>query len=139
MNSPFQISAKAAMLGALVGVSALASSLAFAKLPPLAPDAKAKADEAAAKLAWSAKQDTYSLCKVQDRVAATYFASAKASGKEVKAPTPPGACADPGPFAYTPVESKPLEVSGAHSPTGTAISPPSTKQVDAVLNPNTKK
>lgn len=34
-------------------------------------------------------------------------------------------CSDPGPFASTPPEQKPLEASGAHSPVATAASPPS--------------
>lgn len=43
-------------------------------------------------------------------------------------PTPPiPPCTDPGPFAYTPPEQKPLEASGAHSPPGTATSPPSVR------------
>lgn len=41
---------------------------------------------------------------------------------------PSQGCPDPGPFAFTPPEQKPLEASGAHSPTGTASSPPSTNQ-----------
>ncbi len=46
----------------------------------------------------------------------------------VVSPTPaPPPCADPGPFAYTPPEQKPLESSGAHSPAATAISPPSVR------------
>ena len=42
------------------------------------------------------------------------------------APAVPG-CADPGPFANTPAEQKPLESSGAHSPAGNATSPPSVR------------
>lgn len=110
----------------------------FAKLPVPSPEAKAKADEAAAKTAWSGKVDTYLLCKSQDKVAAQYFKTAKAAGKDVKPPAPAPACADPGPFAYTPAEQKPLEASGAHSPAGNAVSPPSTKQPDAVGNPAKK-
>ena len=53
----------------------------LAKLPPLSPEAKAKADEAAAKTAWQAKVDGYRLCQVQDRVAAKYRESAAAAGK----------------------------------------------------------
>ncbi|MBX9834514.1 MAG: hypothetical protein K2X78_15915, partial [Burkholderiaceae bacterium] len=36
-------------------------------------------------------------------------------------------CTDPGPFAYTPPVAKPIEAAGAHSPPGTASSPPSTQ------------
>jgi len=112
--------------------------LALAKLPPLSDEAKAKAAEAAAKAAWTGKVDAYQLCKVQDQVAASYFKTAKAAGKETKPPTPAPACAEPGPFAYTPPEAKPLEAAGAHSPAGNASSPPNTKLPDANGNPATK-
>ena len=98
---------------------------ALAKLPPPSDDAKAKAAEAAAKTAYGDKVAAYKLCQSMDKVAATYLADAKKAGKDVKpVPTPP--CTDPGPFAYTPQEQKPLEASGAHSPPGKATSPPST-------------
>ena len=117
-----------------------ASSVAMSKLPVLSDEAKAKAAETAAKSAWAGKVDNYLLCKSQDKVAASYYKSAKASGKEVKpaAAVPP--CADPGAFVYTPPEAaKPIEAAGAHSPSGTAASPPSTKQPDAIVNPAAKK
>ena len=113
----------------VVGIFALGlcSGVAFAKLPPMSDDAKAKAAEAAAKTAYSDKVGAYKLCQSMDRVAATYLADAKKAGKDVKpVATPP--CADPGPFAYTPPSQKPLEAAGAHSPPGAAISPPNTKQ-----------
>ena len=117
-----------------------ASSVAMSKLPALSDEAKAKAAETAAKSAWAGKVDNYLLCKSQDKVAASYYKSAKASGKEAKpaAAVPP--CADPGAFVYTPPEAaKPIEAAGAHSPSGTAASPPSTKQPDAIVNPAAKK
>ncbi|MBI2727230.1 MAG: hypothetical protein HYX42_13385 [Polaromonas sp.] len=115
------------------------SSLALAKLPALSDEAKAKAAEAAAKAAWAGKVDTYQLCKSQDKVAAAYYKSAKAAGKETKPATAAAACADPGAFVYTPPEAaKPLEAAGAHSPAATAASPPSSKQPDAVVNPAKK-
>lgn len=121
--------------GLLAGVPALA----LAKLPPLNDEAKAKAAEAAAKAAWTGKVEAYQLCKAQDQVAASYYKSAKAAGKEAKPPAAAPACADPGAFAYTPPEAaKPIEASGAHSPAATATSPPSTKQPDAVVNPAKK-
>lgn len=112
--------------------------LSLAKLPALSDEAKAKAAETAAKAAWTGKVDAFLLCKAQDKVAASYFSSAKAAGKVTKTPTAAPACTEPGPFAYTPPEAKPLEAAGAHSPTGTATSPPSTKQPDAVGNPAKK-
>ncbi len=121
--------------GLLVGVPALA----LAKLPPLNDEAKAKAAEAAAKAAWTGKVEAYQLCKAQDQVAASYYKSAKAAGKETRPPAAAPACADPGTFAYTPPEAaKPIEASGAHSPAPTATSPPSTRQPDAVVNPAKK-
>ena len=122
----------------IMSLLAVASAAALAKLPALSDEAKAKAAEAAAKTAWTGKLEAYQLCKSQDKVAASYYKTAKAAGKETKPPTPAPACADPGPFAYTPPAAKPIEAAGAHSPAGTATSPPSTKQPDAVGNPAKK-
>ncbi len=97
-------------------------SMALAKLPAPTPEAAAKAAEAAAKTAWSGKVDNYKLCQAQDRVAAHY----RKTAKDAKPAVPSSACTDPGPFAYTPPADKPIEASGAHSPPGTASSPPST-------------
>ena len=125
--------------GLLSGLLLAASGAALAKLPPLGDEAKAKAAEAAAKAAWAGKTDNFQLCKSQDKVAASYYKTATAAGKLTKpaATVPP--CADPGAFAYTPAEAaKPIEAAGAHSPTATAASPPSTKQPDASVNPAKK-
>ncbi len=78
---------------------AMACGAAFAKLPPLSDDAKAKAGEAAAKAAWSGKVEAYLLCKSQDKTAAHFYKTAKAEGKETKTAPAMAACADPGPFA----------------------------------------
>ncbi len=102
----------------------LAAAPAFAKLPPPTPEAKAKADEAAAKLAWTAKVDAYKLCEAQDRVAAHYYDAARAEGKPTREPVATKDCQDPGPFAYVKPEEKPLEAAGAHSPAGNATQPP---------------
>ena len=65
-----------------------------------------------------------------------------AAGSAASAPTgtpvafaPPAPCIDPGPFAYTPPEQKPLETAGAHSPAATAASPPSVKAPSAAMAP----
>ncbi len=140
----------------LAGVLAAASTAAIAKLPALNDEAKAKAAEAAAKTAWAGKVDNYLLCKSQDKVAASYYKTAAASGKPTKpaAAVPP--CADPGPFVYTaataaPVsapaaplpapasaQAKPVEAAGAHSPAATAASPPSGPKTDSAINPAKK-
>ncbi len=97
---------------------------AFAKLPAPSPEAAAKAAEAAAKTAWAGKVDNYKLCLSQDRVAAHYR---KTTPTAKPAAAASAACTDPGPFAYTPPAAKPPEAAGAHSPPGTASSPPSTQ------------
>lgn len=51
------------------------------------------------------------------------------------------ACADPGPYvsAVTPQANKPLEASGAHSPPGAAVSPPSSNATTAQIAGGVKK
>lgn len=73
-----------------------------AKLPAPSDEAKAKAAEAAAKTAWSGKVDGYLLCKSQDKVAAHFYKTAKAGGKETRTAVASAPCADPGPFVYAP-------------------------------------
>jgi hypothetical protein len=122
----------------------------MAKLPAPSDEAKAAAAETASKAAWADKVGAYKLCQSQDRVADGYRKSGKAS-----APAPQTAaaasgaapaavtiapCADPGPYVpSTPVASKPLEAAGAHSPSGTATSPPNTNATSAQMAPAPKK
>ena len=116
----------------LILIVATFAGYASATLPP-PPDpakAKAQADETAAKTAWSDKVAAYKLCLAQDRVVQGYRQSLKAETKPAPEPVSTPACVDPGPFA-TPVAQKPLEASGAHSPSGTAASPPSTNATAA--------
>lgn len=114
----------------LIVALAAVCSPALAKLPAATPEAKAKLDETAARVAWAGKVDGYQLCESQNKVAAKYRADAQAAGKEVKpAPaTPP--CSDPGPFAYAPAATRGLEASEAHSPAEPAASPPSVRQTE---------
>ncbi len=87
------------LFGLILGALSVA---AVAKLPPPSDEAKAKADEAKAKTAHTAKVDGYLLCKAQDKVAAHVQKTNKAkSGKPES--TPP--CTDPGKFVYTPPEA----------------------------------
>ena len=125
----------------LVGVlgAACACGAAMAKLPaPAAPteEAAAAAAAVAAKAAWSNKVGAFKLCQAQDKAVAHYMASARSAGKAVTPATPTPACADRRPYVV--VATKPVEAAGAHSPPATAISPPSTKQPDAVVNPAAK-
>ena len=120
-------------LAALIAL-ALAGPV-LAKLPAQSDEAKAKAAEAAAKSAWTDKVGAYQLCQAMDRVADGYRKQAKAAGKEASAPATTPACTDPGPFAITPTADKPIEASGAHSPAGMAVSPPSTNATSAQISP----
>ena len=114
MNKPLVPTLLATLLLAL-------SISAFAKLPPPNDEAKAKAAEAAAKTAHTAKADGYLLCKTQDKVAAHVQRTNKAkAGKP--ATTPP--CADPGKFVYTPPEATPTAaVAPAAAPAATPAAP----------------
>ena len=137
-----------------------ASGLALAKLPPLDEAAKAKAAETSAKAAWQAKVGAYQQCKVEDKIAAQHKSTAGKASNGAKAPAapapvaassgaapagtpvaakPPTPCADPGPFAYNAPEQKPLETSGAHSPTGDANTPPSVRAESATMAAPAKK
>jgi hypothetical protein len=101
----------------LVGLSASA----FAKLPPPNDEAKAKAAEAAAKTAHTAKADGYLLCKSQDKVAAHVQRTNKAKAGKPVATAP---CADPGKFVYTPPEATPTAaVAPAAAPAATPAAP----------------
>jgi hypothetical protein len=118
----------------LAGVSGLIN----AKLPPPSDEAKAKAAQAAAKSAWGDKVGAYQLCVAMDKVAARYLADAAKAGT-ARQPTATPPCADPGPFAYAPAApAKPLEAAGAHSPSATAVAPPSGKTPSAELPPAKK-
>lgn len=103
----------------LAVVMAGASSLALAKLPAPTPEAQAKAAEAAAKSAWSGKVDNYKLCQAQDKVAAHY----RRTAKDAKPAAATAACADPGPFVYTPPADKPVEAAAVQDKPGAASSP----------------
>jgi hypothetical protein len=106
----------------------LAAPAAFAKLPPLSDDAKAKAAEAAAKTAHGNKVADFQLCKAMDKVAAGYVAGAKKAGKDVK-PTATAPCADPGPFVYTPpaAPGAPAPVAAAPAPAAAPAAAPAKK------------
>ena len=118
-------------LTAAAAVSA-AMGTAWATLPPAPEAAKEQAKEAAAKTAWQDKVAAYKLCQVQDQVAERYRKDQKGQGKAAPAPASGTPCADPGPYV-SPVAQKPLEASGAHSPAGTATTPPSTNATAAEL------
>jgi hypothetical protein len=120
-------------------VSAFISGTALAKLPPPTPEAQAQAAEAASKAAWSGKVAQYQTCIAQDRAVEAYRKTAQASPAKSAVSIPP--CVDPGPYvsAITPPANKPLEASGAHSPPGLAVSPPSNKATASEIAGGIKK
>jgi len=117
-------------LSVAVAMSATFAGTALATLPPAPEAAQEQAKEAAAKTAWQDKAAAYKLCLAQDQVADRYRKDLKGEGKPAPSPMTTAACQDPGPFA-SPNAQKPLEASGAHSPPGTATSPPSTNATAA--------
>ena len=96
---------------------------AWAKLPALSDEAKAKAAEAVAKTAWSDKVAGFQLCQAQDRVAGAYYAAMKKEGKDAKpaVATPP--CADPGPFVPPAAASAPATAPPAAAAASAAATP----------------
>jgi hypothetical protein len=91
------------LLAALMGLAIGAQ----AKLPapaPMTPEAAAKADEAKAKAAHGAKVEAFKLCKSMDKAAANHFKTTAGAGKQASPKA--AACADPGPFVYTPPAPK---------------------------------
>ena len=122
-------------------LAALVAAPALAKLPPPTEEDKLKAAAAAAKTAWADKVGAYKTCIAQDKAVANYRGNAKAVGLTVGASTATiPACTDPGPFVeMTPSANKPLEASGAHSPPGKAITPPSTNATASEIAGGVKK
>lgn len=106
---------------------------ALAALPPADEATKARAAELAAKNAWQRQVDGYLLCRAQDRITARFRKAGDPAGGAAAVPVP--ACVNPPPFASNAATQKPLESSGAHSPTGTASGTPSLRQPSAVLAP----
>lgn len=116
---------------AFAATIAVFCSTCGAKLPPPSDTAKAQAAEAQAKAAWTDKVGLYKTCLAGDKAVAEYRASLRREGKNAPTPTPTPACSDPGPYTpITPTGSKPLEASEAHSPSGSAVSPPSTNMTE---------
>ena len=131
---------RALMRATVVLITIAYAGFACGKLPPQPDAAKAQAAETAAKAAWNDKVSLYKTCLAMDRTADAYRRNLKAAGKDIPTTTATAPCADPGPYVapVTPVESKPLEASGAHSPPGTATSPPSTNTPAAEMPKATK-
>jgi len=97
----------------------LFSAAVMAKLPAPSDEAKSKTAEAAARTTWAGKVEGFQLCKAQDRVAAHFYKTAKATGKEARPAFATAPCADPGPFAYAPATAP---ASPAAAPASAALS-----------------
>ena len=100
------------------------SAPAWAKLPPLNDEAKAKAAEAAAKTAHGNKVADFQLCKSMEKTATRYYTSMKAAAKETKPPTETPACADPGPFVMPAPAGTPAAAAAPAAPAPAATAAP---------------
>jgi hypothetical protein len=99
---------------ASVVLASLFSASVMAKLPAPSDEAKAKASEAAAKTAHGNKVADFQLCKSREKVAAHYYKTAKATGKQTTPPVATPPCADPGPFvAAAPAAPAAVAAAGA--------------------------
>ena len=96
---------------------------------------EAKPASASASNAPASTQDAKAAPPSAAASAVAQAAAQPASGTPVSA-APPPPCADPGPFAYNAPAQTPLETSGAHSPGGTAVNPPSVKPNSAEMAPS---
>jgi len=119
------------------GKGAQAAQITTVAAPPAAMRAASGASAAAAPATLAAAPATPAAAPGTSAASAPATVVAAAPGTPATAalPTP---CAEPGPFTYTPPEQKPLETSGAHSPAGTAASPPSVKPDSAEMAPAKK-
>lgn len=96
----------------------------MAKLPAPSDEAKAKAAETAAKTAHSDKIAAFQLCKSREKVAAHYYKTAKASGKQTTAPVATPPCADPGPYvAAAPTPAAPVAAAAPAAPAASVAAP----------------
>jgi hypothetical protein len=108
---------------ATVVLASLFSASVMAKLPAPSDEAKAKAAEAAAKTAHGNKVADFQLCKSREKVAAHYYKTAKATGKQTTPPVATPPCADPGPFvAAAPAAPAAVAAAGA-KPAAPAAAP----------------
>ena len=106
-----------------VVLASLFSASVMAKLPAPSDEAKAKAAEAAAKTAHGNKVADFQLCKSREKVAAHYYKTAKATGKQTTPPVATPPCADPGPFvAAAPAAPAAVAAAGA-KPAAPAAAP----------------
>ena len=117
------------------------SGVSFAKLPPLDDAAKAKAAEAAAKAAWQTKVDSYLLCKVQDKIAASYKKSgaATAAATTNATPTPTSTAAAPPAAATPPAVATPPAAAASGTPVAASPPTPCTDPGPFAYNPPEQK
>jgi hypothetical protein len=109
---------------------------ALAKLPEATQAEKALMQQNIARQTLLTKQDAFESCVAQNKLVKKYQDSLRAQGKPVPVSMDTGPCADPGTFKAdggTPIVNRPIEASEAHSPTGTAVTAPSSKTPQSEL------
>jgi hypothetical protein len=82
-----------------MAAAAMCSINAYAKLPPLSDEAKAKAEETKNKGVWTDQVAAYQLCEAQNRIAARYLQEKHKAKPTVEVPP----CQNPG--AYVPLQA----------------------------------
>ena len=110
-----------------------AAAIAAREARPMAVSAIPAASAPAAMAAASAAAGPSPTAVVAGKPAVAGGTAAAPAG----APTPTP-CADPGAFAFNKPAETPLETSGAHSPAGNAVSPPSVRANSAEMAPAKK-
>ncbi|MGZ5181568.1 MAG: hypothetical protein ACXWC2_13875 [Ramlibacter sp.] len=115
-----------------------ATSAAVVKTAAAAPAASAAAPAASASAPASSAASS-----APGASAAKPASSAAVASADKPTPVPPGGsapppCQDPGPFSYNQPQQTPLETSGAHSPAGTAVNPPSVRPESGTMVPGKK-
>lgn len=114
-----------------------------AKLPAPAASASKTATSTPAAGAAPSPTSASNAAVAAEAKASAPAAAASSAGADKTTPVstagaPPAPCSDPGPFAYNQPQQTPLETSGAHSPAGTAVSPPSVRPESGTMVPGKK-
>jgi hypothetical protein len=124
-----------ATAAAAASAAAPAAMTATAAPAAAAPVAMASAAKPAVPVAAASAAKPAAPMPVPTAATASQGGSTPVAAVTPAAPAPIPGCAEPGPFAYNAPSQTPLETSGAHSPAGTAVGPPSVRANSAEMAP----
>jgi len=120
------------------GHAAKAGGAASAAVVKTAAAAPAASPAPAASSSASAASSSAAAASAAKPGASAAVASADKPTPVPAAGSAPPPCQDPGPFSYNQPQQTPLETSGAHSPAGTAVNPPSVRPESGTMVPGKK-